>query len=525
MPLCDFFLGLCEPTMNTIRSNRTPEMNLLYMKRSYHKHRWTEALFLLNCQRSMSNEDGNNSPRTTKDGDGDKRPRSTNYSHYDCGDADWDGYLTRGWKNVLWNNPDFGAWESQLHQAGCGRKADISDPEEGDLTNEIHPVFARQQWVQDIPDDSWEILSPVLRLASKMLLSKPALSFFRRILYGVERRGGGRMYLHYEAPVDVGEQENEVRRCLELLARKLRLLFAATPNKPESSEDPETEPQTHAVHCVSHHHFGKEYFIRDGLDKLPEDNGQFHFLLINQAYAELFTSYARRRRDSEPTSPSDLVRATFSLATSLVHETGHAFYARDRTDGDESYAEPFFELQQHDENVELGSALEFQMFNVLVNTVVHPWQGVQLEWQPVVKQLVGEYVEVLRGSENYLTLPMDPTWMHSLTTQAFWDELETKPTTEQLKGLYVPTDVEFGATFDSKAKVWTWKQSPGALTRCGRTPNESALAKKVRSRKQREKRKKAKQPKLSVTAGRYGLRSKTGRIDNLLSIAAGPIAA
>ncbi|EAT82286.1 hypothetical protein SNOG_09951 [Parastagonospora nodorum SN15] len=462
-------------------SNRTPEMNLLYMKRSYHKHRWTEALFLLNCQRSMSNEDGNNSPRTTKDGDGDKRPRSTNYSHYDCGDADWDGYLTRGWKNVLWNNPDFGAWESQLHQAGCGRKADISDPEEGDLTNEIHPVFARQQWVQDIPDDSWEILSPVLRLASKMLLNG-----YYMVLSAGEAG----------APVDVGEQENEVRRCLELLARKLRLLFAATPNKPESSEDPETEPQTHAVHCVSHHHFGKEYFIRDGLDKLPEDNGQFHFLLINQAYAELFTSYARRRRDSEPTSPSDLVRATFSLATSLVHETGHAFYARDRTDGDESYAEPFFELQQHDENVELGSALEFQMFNVLVNTVVHPWQGVQLEWQPVVKQLV-----------------------------AFWDELETKPTTEQLKGLYVPTEVEFGATFDSKAKVWTWKQSPGALTRCGRTPNESALAKKVRSRKQREKRKKAKQPKLSVAAGRYGLRSKTGRIDNLLSIAAGPIAA
>jgi Tfp pilus assembly protein PilV len=458
----------------------------------------------------MSNEDGDKSPRTTKDGAGDIGPTSTDYSHYDCSDADWDGYLTRGWKNVLWNNPDFEAWEAQLRQAGFGRKAAISDPEGGDLTNEIHPVFARQQWVQDIPDDLWEILSPVLRLASKMLLSKTALSFFRRVLYGTECRGGARTYLHYEAPVDVEDQEHEVRRCLRLLAQKLRF--------------PETEPQTHAVHCVSHHHFGKEYFIRDGLDKLPEDNGQSHFLLINQAYAELFTLYARRRRDSESIAPSDLLRATFSLATSLVHETGHAFYARDRIDGDESYAEPFFDLQQHDENVELGSALEFQMFDVLVSTVVHPRQGVQLEWQPVVKQLVGEYVEVLRGSKNHLTLPMDPTWMHSLTTQAFWDELETKPTTEQLKGLYVPTEVDFGATFDFKAKIWKWKQSAGALTRYGRTLNERALAKKVRSRKQREKRKKAQQPTLRVTAGRYGLRSKTGRIDSLLSIAAGPIA-
>lgn len=493
--------------MDTIRSTRKPNMKLPYTKRSHQKLRYTEVRRLPDCQRNMSNEDGNKSTLTT------------DYSHYDCSDADWDKYITQGWNSVLWNRPDHGAWKEVLDKAGYGREAAMPDPQKGDLANDIHHIFARTHWIQGVSDEIWDIISPALRLASKMLVSKAALAFFRQVRFGSKRRGGGRTYLHYEAPEDVKEQEDEVKNCLDRLASRLRLLFAATPTDPV---DVDPDMQCHAVHCVSHHYFGKQYFIRGNLDALPEDNGKKHFLLVNQAYAELLTSYDRSQRRNEPFSPSDFIRATFALASSLVHEVGHAFYARDRTDGDEAYVEPYFDLEQHNDKVELGYALEFAMFNVHVNIATSPQHGTQLEWQPVVKELVGDYIVVFEN--NHLTFPMDPTWMHSLMTQAFWDRLESEPAEEQSKGLFVPTEVEFGATLDPKMNEWKWRVDKAQLTRHGHTPNRRELAKLVTLRKRKDKRMKAQQPKLSVAGRRYGLRSTKQRVQSLLSIAAGPIA-
>jgi hypothetical protein len=398
---------------------------------------------------------------------------------YDCKEpADWDQYLTQGWKCVLWNNDPEG-WAKYLEQAGCGQ-AKLGGPEFGNLNNDIHPIFARKNWVQGIDDSLWEILSPALRLASKLLLSKIALAFFRQVLFGVECQAGKRTYLHYVAPENTQDQEEEARSCLDALGAKLHLLFAATPAK-------HSDGQIHALHCVSHRHFGQDYYLRGNLERLPEDNGKSHFLLINQAYAEYFTEYTWKQQTLESSSPCDFVRTTFSLASALVHEIGHAFYVRDRIDGDEDYLEPYFDLTQHDMTGELGCALEFLIFGVQINPAVHPQYGAQLEWHPVVKEVIGDCIEVI--DTNHLIFPMNPTWMYSLMTQEFWNLLESKPVDSQLHGLFVPKAVNFGATLHPRTKKWAWRTRKAELTRFGTRVNEVALAEKVGERKRQNQEK------------------------------------
>lgn len=464
------------------------------VRRKYHN--------LYACQSSQSSRDGDKTLRAST-----SRATflsSTNHvvafpstNRFDCSDADWNRYLTQGWDNVVWNK-DPEAWAEALEQAGCGR-VELPEPRMGDLDIQVHPIFARLNWVQAMSNDLWEVLLPSLRLASKLLLSQPAMAFFRQIQFGIEQKTvSGRTYLHYVKPRDPNIQDSEVRSSLDALGSRLQLLFAATPSKISSC-------QIHAAHCVSHYHFGRDYFIRGDVSSLPEDDGQFQYLLINQAYADYLTTYARKRVKGEDTSASDFVRATFCLASSLVHEVGHAFYARNRMDINENYDEPFFDLAQHDAEPELGHALEYAIFGVSITACIHPEHGVALEWQPIVKQQVGDSVAVI--DENYLNYPIDPRWMHGLLTKNFWHRVENAPYEEQLRPLMVPTNVSHGATLDPKTRNWVWRTRKTDLTRFGTNLNRAALAKKVKLLKQREVR--IVKPRIvRVTTGKHTTRAK-----------------
>jgi hypothetical protein len=426
-----------------------------------------------------------------------KTPTSPVIKRFDCPDSDWNRYLTQGWENVVWNK-DPEAWAEDLNEAGCGQ-AELPDPHLGDLVNQVHPMFARLNWVQGFSEDLWEVLLPSLKLASKMLLSEPALAFFRRVLFSIEKKTESRRtHLHYTELQDPSTEDNEVRTSLDALSCRLQLLFAATPSK-------ESSWQIHAAHCVSHHHFGRDYFIRGDVSNLSDDDGQFQYLLINQAYANYFTAYAQKRKIGESTSPSDFVRSTFCLAASLVHEIGHAFYARDRINRDENYSEPYFDLAQHNPEPELGYALEYALFGVSINACVHPEHGAALEWQPIVKQQVGDCVAVI--DENYLNYAIDPRWMYSLLTKDFWDKVEDKPVEEQMRAIMIPTDVTFGATLDPKTRNWIWRKRRAELTRFGTKLNCAALAKKVKALKQRKVRGE-KTRIVRAIAGTYSTRAK-----------------
>jgi hypothetical protein len=116
-------------------------------------------------------------------------------------------------------------------------------------------------------------------------------------------------------------------------------------------------------------------------------------------------------------------------------------------------------------------------------------------------------------------LPMDPMWMYKLMTEAYWDQLKTQSTQSQLKGLPVPTNVRFGAPHDNNTGKWEWRSRKMELTRFGKKSNLAALAKELKQRERREKRKAA-LPWPSI-AGTYETSSKKRRIDSMLDVNAG----
>jgi hypothetical protein len=67
------------------------------------------------------------------------------------------------------------------------------------------------------------------------------------------------------------------------------------------------------------------------------------------------------------------------LVSTVIHEIGHAFYARNRTDGFEEYLEPYFHRDQTDCTPELGSALDFLIYGTNSNTIIDPVQSGYLE--------------------------------------------------------------------------------------------------------------------------------------------------
>lgn len=81
-----------------------------------------------------------------------------------------------------------------------------------------------------------------------------------------------------------------------------------------------------------------------------------------------------------------------------MHETAHAFYARDFFDGKEEYGEPHINTMHFNHGKsgwESGFALEEVLVGEVLSQVVHPERGVHLGWEPAVSRFVeGKLVAV-----------------------------------------------------------------------------------------------------------------------------------
>ncbi|KAF2825927.1 hypothetical protein CC86DRAFT_294503 [Ophiobolus disseminans] len=228
------------------------------------------------------------------------------------------------------------------------------------LTTSIHPLYQPDRWIlEKFPkqEDVCRLVQPAVKLASEVLETKPVMSFFRRIMYIILRKKGGRTCLDREEPEETNEQDVAVQQALVARAKHLRILFGVIDLNYCS------KTQAHGITLVSQKWFAEKVFIRGNVDKLPADDYKTHYIVINQAYID----YAKRQRPSA----SAAVRFIFSLAFTIVHETGHVLYCRNFDDGNEDYNEPYFDLDQHindEKDGELGYALE----NVLFKDVGNP---------------------------------------------------------------------------------------------------------------------------------------------------------
>ncbi|KAG9191014.1 hypothetical protein G6011_09102 [Alternaria panax] len=278
----------------------------------------------------------------------------------------------------------------------------------------------------------WKTIEPALRLASQFLLSKPSLAFFRRLRFGKEGqhdsyKGCGRNYMRYEEPSDERTREKEERvviQDLENMAQRLNCVFGVFSDDVSETTD---DGQTHAIMTTSKELFGKEIFIRGDYSKLPREREDAHFILVNEAY--------RVYANNQNPTPCEYSRFAFSLAFSLVHETAHAYYVRDKLNQPEEYSEPFWSLEQQNCQGELGCAIETAVFRDTMATFIHHEHGVEMQWEPVVSEMVGSSIVV---QESLITCPVKPNWLRQFLTRGFWRQLAEKPYNEQVVAFYMP---------------------------------------------------------------------------------------
>jgi len=196
-----------------------------------------------------------------------------------CSTNNWNRILNHGVDQIELTQA---TWNPKLTHCGCG-DIDLGGPETGTLTRPIHPLYQTGNWIlEDFPHNGevWRLVEPALRLASEVLETEAAMTFFRRIMYSTSRTISRRTYLEYDTPTDTSDQNATVREALVNMAKHFKILFAAIDLKDGSPT------QTHAITLVSQKWFGEKVFIRGNVDKLPDDDYMTHYLAINQAYAD-----------------------------------------------------------------------------------------------------------------------------------------------------------------------------------------------------------------------------------------------
>jgi hypothetical protein len=296
------------------------------------------------------------------------------------------------------------------------------------LTNEIHTLFQKEQWpMEDFATETklWKNLEPMFRLATRILQSEQVLSVLRKIKSGTEkqdRKAGkpAKTYLDYTQPTTKRQREEEnavILNELEKISQHLSFLFGAF-NLPFEK----VEAQCHAVHTVILSELNEEYYLdgRGNTDFLPSD-GSMHYIIMNDAYRQYFSQPDNARSDY-----ADL-RTTFAGAATLVHELSHEYYARNFTDNSEDFEEPFFSIVQArcgQEGHEIGIALEHAIWGADINLVTHPTHGTDMEVRrlDILWNAAGtEVVQLERPA--FLVYPVEPAWLSSLCTDAFWDKV------------------------------------------------------------------------------------------------------
>jgi hypothetical protein len=113
----------------------------------------------------------------------------------------------------------------------------------------------------------------------------------------------------------------------------------------------------------------------------------------------------------------------------VIHETvGHAFYARNRTDGNEDYGEPFYTLDQRD-SPELGLAFEHSLWNTYINAIISPRSGGHIECWPILAACNGTEVVT---STSHVVLPVRTAWLRDFFSEMVWRALEDAPIAFQM---------------------------------------------------------------------------------------------
>jgi hypothetical protein len=364
---------------------------------------------------------------------------------FSCPEATWNSYVANTGSLFLLG-PGSG-FDAVLESEGFGEIA-LPSPASTPLTNPIHPLFAPSRFTLEdfrINPSLYADIEPALRLTSHMLTSTPVLSYFRTLKYGVEV-ADAEVDRTYFASADIPsfsieEANADIMQDLLSLSEKLFFLFTAI--------KPEGQAQVHGIHYVSQSAFGERVSLHpnDDVSRLPPNDGKSHYIALNAAYKSYFTSSSFR-------TPTKDMRTCWLLASTLIHELGHAFYARDRCDGFEDYVEPFFCRDQTSLSPELGNALDVLIYGTHLNTIVHPVKGGYIEHWQIPSARKGQ---VRVTTESHVISPVSSTWLEKWFSKELWQRAVMLTVEEQVTAFRVPQSSHAAVRPDLKNYMFTWK--------------------------------------------------------------------
>jgi hypothetical protein len=143
-------------------------------------------------------------------------------------------------------------YAKELGACNCG-EVKLSGEPLGDLKGEVHHIFAADNWPLENFESkegkkAWKRMEPALQLATRFLLSKAGLAFFRHVRFGeggahAEDQGCDRNYLAYDEPSSERNRTKEeqiVIKDLEKLAKRIKCVFSVffLPDKPDHQIHP-----------------------------------------------------------------------------------------------------------------------------------------------------------------------------------------------------------------------------------------------------------------------------------------------
>jgi hypothetical protein len=152
-------------------------------------------------------------------------------------------------------------YAEELGACNCG-EVKLSGEPLGDLKGEVHHIFAADNWPLENFESkegkkAWKRMEPALQLATRFLLSKAGLAFFRHVRFGeggahAEDQGCDRNYLAYDEPSSERNRTKEeqivikdleeqiVIKDLEKLAKRIKCVFSVffLPDKPDHQIHP-----------------------------------------------------------------------------------------------------------------------------------------------------------------------------------------------------------------------------------------------------------------------------------------------
>ncbi|KZF22906.1 hypothetical protein L228DRAFT_261027 [Xylona heveae TC161] len=280
----------------------------------------------------------------------------------------------------------------------------------GDLTNDIHPLFSRENFL--VFDEKYQVLMPTLRLASRILTDMSSITFFHALIYGRNDILGGGMTETYGRPCfTFNRQETPLTPLqfkdtfdtLENLASFVK--FRTNPLLTTMNSWGCTSGNADIVHPMG------------GLGSYIDINPIFLYHL-----------------GSGRLSVSERLRIQLILAITLCHECTHAIgfaaYPRDPDEIGAAIVEPFFENHRL---AELGSAFEDFVFGGIIDPmaeqtdccyglIIEGWPGnrVPVTREGAVPVPVRTDIPVPAFSTRYL-IPM--TWVQAVHSTAFWDDV------------------------------------------------------------------------------------------------------